>query len=89
VSQHHSPAEKGAAILELQRQRLLAKLQQLDHLLTKRPGSDPGAVKGRIGGWLGGYPAVGKNPSMCGYAEMRRDTPSVLRSFNGERSTWA
>ena len=40
-------------MLELQRQRLLAKLQQLDHSLVKHPRSDAGAVERRIGRWLG------------------------------------
>ena len=47
-------------MLELQRQRLLAKLQQLDYSLAKRPGSDAGAVERRIGRWLGRYPAAEK-----------------------------
>jgi transposase len=52
--------QKEAAMLELQRQRLLAKLQQLDGSLAKRPRKDPGAVERRIGRWLGRYPAAEK-----------------------------
>jgi hypothetical protein len=39
-------------MLELQRQRLLAKFRQLDHSLAKRPRSDAGAVERRIRRWL-------------------------------------
>ena len=49
---------KEAAMLELQRQRLLAKLQQLDGSLTKHPRRVAGAVERRIGRWLGRYPAA-------------------------------
>ena len=50
--------QKEAAMLEVQRQRLLAKLQQLDLSLIKHPRSDAGAVERRIGRWLGRYPAA-------------------------------
>src|SRR4029077_9342581 len=50
--------QKEAAMLELKRQRLLAKLQQTDVSLRKRPCKDPGQIERRIGKWLGRYPAA-------------------------------
>jgi hypothetical protein len=50
--------EKEAAMLELKRQRLLAKLRQTDASLRKTPAKDPGTVERRIGRWLGRYPAA-------------------------------
>lgn len=41
--------EKEAAILDLQRQRLLAKLEQTDAALRRRPARDPGKIERRIG----------------------------------------
>jgi hypothetical protein len=41
--------QKEAAMLELQRQRLLAKLQQLNRSLAKHPRGDADAVKRRLG----------------------------------------
>jgi hypothetical protein len=52
--------QKEAAMLELQRQRLLAKLQQLDRSLAKSPRKNAGAVERRIGRWLGRHPAAEK-----------------------------
>ena len=81
--------QKEAAILELQRQRLLAKLQQLDHSLAKRPGSDAGAVERRIGRWLGRYPAAEKLLDV----RVRRDGQGRAVGLEilerGERSAWA
>jgi transposase len=50
--------KKEAAMLELKRQRLMAKLRQTDASLRKTPAKDPGTVERRIGRWLGRYPAA-------------------------------
>lgn len=50
--------EKEKAMLELQRQRLRAKLDQTARGLQRRPAKDPAAVERRIGRWLGRYPAA-------------------------------
>ncbi len=52
--------EKEAAILEQQRQRLLARLQKTDASLRKRPVQDAGKIERRIGRWLGHYPGAEK-----------------------------
>jgi len=80
---------KEAAMLEVQRQRLLAKLQQLDHSLVKHPRSDAGAVERRIGRWLGRYPAAEKLLDV----QIRRDARGHAAGLEvlerGERSAWA
>ena len=81
--------QKEAAMLELQLQRLLAKLQQLDHSLAKRPRSEAGAVERRIGRWLGRYPAAEKLLDV----QVRRDAQGQAAGLEiverGERSAWA
>jgi transposase len=52
--------EKEAAMLEQQRQRLLAQLRKTDATLRKRPAKDPGRIERRIGRWLGRYPGAEK-----------------------------
>ena len=76
-------------MLELQRQRLLAKLQQLDHSLAKRPGRDAGAVERRICRWLGRYPAAEKllDVRVCRDAQGRAVGLEIVE--RGERSAWA
>jgi transposase len=49
---------KEAAMLELQRVRLRAKLEQTDSSLRRRPAKEPGQVERRIGRWLGRFPAA-------------------------------
>jgi hypothetical protein len=49
---------KEAAMLEQQRQRLMAQLEKTHATLCKRPAKDPGAVERRIGRWLGRYPGA-------------------------------
>jgi transposase len=49
---------KEAAMLEQQRERLLARLGATDAGLRKRPAKDVGAVERRIGRWLGRYPGA-------------------------------
>jgi len=81
--------QKEAAMLELQRQRLVAKLQQLDHSLAKRPGRGAGAVERRIGRWLGRYPAAEKllDVRVCRDAQGRAVGLEIVE--RGERSAWA
>lgn len=50
--------EKEAAMLRRQFERLLEKLQQIDHGLRRRPSKEPGAIERRIGRWLGRYPGA-------------------------------
>ena len=50
--------QKEAAMLEQQRQRLLAQLQKTDAGLRKRPTKDVSHIERRIGRWLGRYPGA-------------------------------
>lgn len=50
--------QKEAAMLEQQRQRLLAQLQKTDAGLRKRPAKDVSHIERRIGRWLGRYPGA-------------------------------
>jgi transposase len=81
--------QKEAAMLELQRQRLLAKLQQLDQSLARHPRSDAGSVERRIGRWLGRYPAAEKLLDV----QLRRDAQGQAAGLEiverGERTAWA
>lgn len=81
--------QKEAAMLELQRQRLLAKLQQLDGSLVKHPRRDASVVERRIGRWLGRYPAAEKLLDV----QLKRDGQGAAVGLEivqrGERSTWA
>ena len=52
--------EKETAMLEQQRQRLLAQLRKTDATLRQRPAKDPGHIERRIGRWLGRYPGAEK-----------------------------
>lgn len=81
--------QKEAAMIELQRQRLRAKLDQTHRNLQQRPAKDPGRVERRIGRWLGRFPAaerlieiiVERNP--CGRACGLRITEKA------DRTAWA
>jgi transposase len=47
--------EKEAAMLKLQQQRLLAKLQKMDASLQKRPVANAAMIERRVGRWLGRF----------------------------------
>lgn len=51
---------KEAAMLNQQRQRLLAQLHKTDATLRRRPAKDPRKIERRIGRWLGRYPGAEK-----------------------------
>jgi len=76
-------------MLELQRQRLLAKLQQLDRSLAKSPRKNAGAVERRIGRWLGRHPAAEKLLDV----EVKRNEQAEAVGLGiverGARSAWA
>jgi transposase len=81
--------QKEAAMLELQRQRLWAKLQQTDAALRRHPAKDPGIIERRIGRWLGRYPAAEKLLEVrVGRDEAGRAT-GLIMTERAERSTWA
>jgi transposase len=81
--------QKEAAMLELQRQRLLAKLQQLNRSLAKRPRRDAGAVERRIGRWLGLYPAAEKLLDVQVERNGQGHAAGLAIVQRGERTAWA
>ena len=80
--------QKEAAMLELQRQRLLAKLQQLNGSLAKHPRKDAGAVERRIGRWLGRYPAAEKLLDVQVERNGQGQATGLKILEQGERSAW-
>jgi transposase len=81
--------QKEAAMLELQRQRLLAKLERTDASLRKRSARDPGKIERRVGRWLGRFTAAEKLLEV----EVERDTEGracgLKITQKAERTTWA
>lgn len=81
--------QKEAAMLERQRVRLLAKLEQTARGLRKRPAKDPGAIERRIGRWLGRYPGAERLMDV----EVRRDDKGRACDLSiverAERSEWS
>ena len=81
--------QKEAAMLELQRQRLLAKLQQLNRSLAKCPRRDAGAVERRIGRWLGRYPGAEKLLDVQVERNGQGQATGLEIIQRAERSAWA
>ena len=81
--------QKEAAMLELQRQRLLAKLQQLDRSLAKSPRKNAGAVERRIGRWLGRHPAAEKLLDVEVKRSEQAEAVGLGIVERGARSAWA
>ena len=81
--------QKETAMLEQQPQRLLAKLQQLDSSLAKRPRRDAGAVERHIGRWLGRYPAAEKLLDVQVERNGQGHAAGLEIVQRGERSAWA
>jgi transposase len=81
--------KKEAAMLALQRQRLLAKLHQTDASLRKHPAKDPGAVERRIGRWLGRYAAAGRLLSVHVERSAEGHATGLTITERSERTAWA
>jgi transposase len=81
--------QKEAAMLELQCQRLKAKLRQTDAALREHPAKDPGAVERRIGRWLGRYPAAEKLLDVRVERDNAGRAIGLAITERTERSTWA
>lgn len=75
-------------MLELQRQRLAAKLAQLDAGLQKRPG-DAQQIERRTGRWLGRYPGAERllEVSVCHDSAGRATGLQIIE--RSERADWA
>jgi Transposase DDE domain len=81
--------QKEAAIFERQRQRLLAKLREIDASLRKRPGAEAATIERRLGRWLGRYTGAERTVEV----KVRRDPKGRALGLDiqerAERSAWA
>ncbi len=80
--------QKEAAMLELQRQRLRAKLEQTARGLQKRPAKDPGQVERRIGRWLGRYPGAERLLEVEVQRNAQGQACDLQITERAERSAW-
>jgi hypothetical protein len=81
--------EKEAAMLELARQRLRAKLDQTHTSLQKRPARDPGVIERRIGRWLGRFPAAERLLDVTVERNAAGQAMGLKITERAERSAWA
>lgn len=81
--------EKEAAMLELARQRLRAKLDQTHTSLQKRPARDPGVIERRIGRWLGRFPAAERLLDVTVERNGVGQATGLKITERAERSAWA
>jgi Transposase DDE domain len=81
--------QKEAAIFELQRQRLLTKLREIDGSLRKRPSPEAATIERRIGRWLGRYTGAERTLDV----KVSRDAAGQAVGLNiqerTQRCTWA
>jgi transposase len=81
--------EKEAAMLEQQRQRLLAQLEKTDATLRKLPAKDAGRVERRIGRWLGRYPGAEKLLEVHVERDEQGRASALKIEHKAERQHWA
>jgi Transposase DDE domain len=81
--------QKEAAIFELQRQRLLAKLQEIDASLRKTPRADVAVIERRIGRWLGRYTGAERTVDVQVCRDAKGRAVGLELRERAERSAWA
>lgn len=80
---------KEAAMLDLQRQRLLAQLEKTARSLRKRPVKDPGKIERRIGRWLGKYPGAEKLIEVTVERDSQGRACGLVIARQAGRQSWA
>ena len=80
--------QKEKAMLELQRQRLLSKLSQMDATLRRRP-AEAVRIERRIGRWLGRHPAAERLVEVSVVPDATGLAAGLKIVERAERSTWA
>jgi transposase len=80
--------QKEKAMLELQRQRLAAKLTQMDAGLRKRP-VDAQRIERRIGRWLGRYPGAERLLEVSVCQDSAGQATGLQLIERSERADWA
>ena len=81
--------EKEAAMIELARQRLRAKLDQTHATLQKRPARDPGRIERRVGRWLGRYPSAERLLEVSVQRNAQGHACGLHITERAERTAWA
>jgi len=81
--------QKEAAMIALARQRLLAKLHQVDASLQKHPVADCGLIERRIGRWLGRFPAAERLIEVSVQRNDRGQACALAIRERSEAAAWA
>jgi len=81
--------EKEAAMLRGKFERLLAKLEEMDRSLRKRPGRDAGVIERRVGRWLGRYASAEKMIEVQVQRDERGWATGLAIERREERLDWA
>lgn len=81
--------EKELAMLERQRQRLRAQLDQTHATLQRRPAKDPGKIERRIGRWLGRFPAAERLVEVRVERDAQGRACALKITERDDRNAWA
>lgn len=81
--------EKEAAIIEVARQRLRARLDQTHASLQRHPAKDPGRIERRIGRWLGRFPAAARLLEVTVERNEQLRACGLKITERGDRVAWA
>jgi len=81
--------QKEAAMIELARGRLRAKLDKTHAALQRRPARDPGPVERRIGRWLGRFPAAERLLEVIVERNVEGRACGLKIIEHSERTAWA
>lgn len=81
--------EKEAAMIQLQRERLRAQLDQTHATLPRHPAQDPGVIERRIGRWLGRFPAAERLIEVILQRNEEGRASGLTITERAERAAWA
>jgi hypothetical protein len=81
--------QKEAAMLELQRQRLRARLDKTHATLQRRAAKDPGRIERRVGRWLGRFPAAERLMEIIVQRDPAGHACGLQIIEKAERAAWA
>jgi len=81
--------EKEAAMIELQRQRLRAKLDKTHATLQLHPAKEAGKIERRIGRWLGRFPAAERLLEVIVQRNAQGRACGLQITERAERAAWA
>jgi transposase len=81
--------QKEAAMIELARQRLRARLDQTHASLQRRPTKDSGVIERRIGRWLGRFPSAERLIQVSVERDSQGRACGLKITERAERTAWA